>query len=88
MKIYKYGLKIIDEQALELPVGARILTLKTQNDLPFIWATVDPDAKLEKRNFYTYGTGHALPNDMSMMMYLGTYIVPNLVFHVFEQIQG
>jgi len=84
MKIFKYGLKIIDEQVLELPIGSKILTLKTQNDLPFIWATVEPDAKTEKRTFYTYGTGHQLPADMSMHCYIGTYIVPNLVFHVFE----
>ena len=84
MKIFKYPLKIIDEQVLELPVDAKILTLQAQNDLPFIWATVEPEAKTEKRTFMTYGTGHPLPASMDMHCYIGTYIVPNLVFHVFE----
>jgi hypothetical protein len=84
MKIFKYPLKIIDEQVLELPIGAKILALKSQGELPFLWATVEPEAKTEKRTFMTYGTGHPLPADMSMHCYIDTYIVPNLVFHVFE----
>ncbi len=88
MKIYKYPLKVLDEQVIEFPVGAQILALKAQDNLPQIWAAVEPDAKLEKRTFHTFGTGHTLPADMSRLIYIDTYVIPNLVFHVFELIGG
>lgn len=48
-KIYKYRIEVTDDQNIEMPVGAKILTVQTQNGVPCIWAMVDPNA--EKKEY-------------------------------------
>lgn len=83
-RIFKYPLKVDDLQMVEMPSGAAILTVQTQNGVPCIWAAVDPDAKRIKRAFVTYGTGHPM-DDGPAKHYVGTYQLRDgaLVFHVF-----
>lgn len=33
-KIYKYRIEVTDDQNIEMPVGAKILTVQTQNGVP------------------------------------------------------
>jgi len=82
--IYKYVLGLLTE--LWMPIGAKILTVRTQFDEPTIWAIVDTEQeRTEKREFKIYGTGHALPDNPGT--YLGTFFIAggSLVFHVFEE---
>lgn len=81
--IYKYPFSVTDEFSLTLPVGARVLCVQTQNDLPCLWAIVDPDAAKEERTFFVRGTGHPLGD---VGRYIGTFQMRggSLVFHVFE----
>lgn len=84
--IYKYPLDTKDTNILELPKGAQILTVQTQNNIPCIWALVnDKETEKESRFINTFGTGH--PIDSSPRKYIGTYQLHNgaLVFHVFEE---
>lgn len=84
--IFKYPLEITDEQTIEMPVNARILTVKTQGNQICLWALVTPDHTLEKRKIRIYGTGH--PVDMENIIYIGTTMTEgeNFVWHVFEVI--
>ena len=92
--IWKFELEIGDNQKLELPIGAEILTVHTQNEIPCLWALVDPDADQETRHFEVYGTGHPVRYDSNRAkpklgidrIYIGTFQLHNgiLVFHVFE----
>ncbi len=85
--IWKFQLELTDNQKIELPVGAEILTVQTQNETPWFWALVDPSAEREIRTFEVFGTGHPIHYDMGIdRNYIGTYQVsdPNYVFHVFE----
>lgn len=86
MKIYKYPLNIDDEQTVELPVGAEILTVQLQHGRPHIWAAVDEDQpNLEARKLLTIGTGNPMPE---VGKYLGTYQTASggeaFVWHLFE----
>lgn len=84
--IYKYPIKVTDEQTLKLPVNAKILTVQTQNDTPCIWALVDTsEAQTENVDIRVYGTGHTI-NDSDNLDYIGTFQMHggSLVFHVFR----
>ncbi len=83
-KIFKYPLKVEDVQMIEMPKGAAILTVQAQQEIPCIWAEVDPDAPPVKRCFTTYGTGHRV-EEIKARSYVGTYQLKGgaLVFHVF-----
>ena len=84
--IWKFPLATTDRQVVNLPVGAKVLTVQAQFDKPCLWALVDVDAgaKTSGRAFLAYGTGHeheGVDGD-----YVGTYQLHGgrLVFHVFE----
>jgi len=82
--IYKYELDVfLDEQTINMPDGAEILTIQTQNGRGQMWVKVDPHNPLVSRRFKTFGTGQELSGDT----YVGTYQIQEgrFVFHVFEQ---
>ena len=84
-KIFKYKLRTIDVQQLEMPHGAEILCIQTQNEIPCIWALVEPNTTLTKRAFEIFGTGSSVPQNATRK-YIGTYQLSNggLVYHCFE----
>jgi hypothetical protein len=87
--IWKFPLPLLDDLGLandrpviNMPEGARILTLQVQYDEPTLWAIVDPDQKLISRRFIVVGTGHEVPPDVGA--YVGTWQPRGFVFHLFE----
>lgn len=86
--IWKFQL-VGDRCPITLPQGAVVLTVQTQHGSPFIWALVDPMAtESEERLFITYGTGHPVPDEMSVSCYVGTFqqLRGSLIWHVFEKV--
>lgn len=84
MTIWKYELEVTDKQWVNMPEGAKILTVQIQNGRPCLWAIVNPKNKPEERVIETYGTGN--PFKEFERSYIGTYQLQggSLVFHVFE----
>lgn len=68
---------------VEMPAGARMLTMQLQAHQPTLWAIVDPAAPKEPRQLHIVGTGHPMP--AGDLVYLGTWQSNGLVFHVFEE---
>ena len=87
MRIWKWTLDVIDLQYVQMPRGAKVLSVQMQGGAPQLWALVDEKETQEPRAFTTYGTGHPLPEVLDYGRFVGTYQVHNgeLVFHVFEQ---
>jgi hypothetical protein len=86
MTIWKYHLAVVDSQDVEMPRGATILAVQAQDDVPCIWALVDPEKPAETRTILTFGTGHPIDNRVAMSSrHIGTYQIARgkLVFHVF-----
>lgn len=79
--IWKFKL----DEKIYLPIGAKILTIQTQQGQPFIWALVNNSKDMEERYFRVFGTGQPM-NDFKGE-YIGTYQQLNglLIFHVFEK---
>lgn len=88
-RIFKYNLSICDEQFVEMPKGAQILSVAIQNDSVKMWALVDPDEEKEKRPIICHGTGHDA-SDVTADMFIGTILTHygSLVFHFFDPQKG
>ena len=87
--IWKIELKTADEQLIELPLSALILTMQTQNGKPCIWFLVDPDIPKEEwkeKKIMIYGIGHQIKK-LNPGIYIGTYQLSSgdLIFHVFDE---
>lgn len=82
--IFKYELQIDDEQSIEMPKDAEIISLQVQHGVPCIWAIVDTDKEKESRVFHTYGTGQKFYPKGAQ--FVGTYLIhqDRLVYHVFD----
>jgi len=84
--VYKYPISPCGEQSIVLPEGAEILCVQPQQDVPFLWARVNTEAKPEARSIVIVGTGHDCPRLLgSKVKYLNTFQLHEgaLVFHAF-----
>ena len=82
--VYKYPLELTDTQQIEMPDGARLLSVKNQQGTLCLWALVDPHAPMVKRTIYVLGTGHTRNDEVSAELFVGTVLMGWLVWHVFE----
>lgn len=85
MQIWKWGLRITDVQAIEMPIGAKLLDVQVQHDMPQVWALCDETAPKAMRWFVMHGTGNMI--DEVPGPYIGTFQLQNgqFVFHLFER---
>lgn len=85
--VWKFSLEVTDEQHIEIPNGAEILTVQTngKDGQPYLYAKVDTERTLERKKIITRGTGHKL--SILTGKYIGTYQYNEglFVFHVFEE---
>lgn len=87
MTIWKYEIKITNEQTLELPLNAEILIAQRQYDTPCVWVKVEERiGQKEKRTIEVFGTGHPMSDEPRR--YIGTIQIAGggLVWHVFERL--
>lgn len=91
--IWKYPLALADEQSIEMPEGATVLSVQAQNGAVTLWAEVRPYHPLKARRFRIYGTGH--PIDRNNLKYIGTVQMPSsfmeqlpFVWHIFEEVKS
>ena len=70
---------------INMPIGAKMLTVQIQDGRPCFWAIADQLAGFKDRRFWSFGTGHDLPDDIDAKQYVGTYQLADLglVWHVF-----
>lgn len=82
--IFKYRLLISDRQVVNLPRGATILSagLDPAGEL-CLWAAVDTDNPKQPREILIFGTGHLLP-DIVTLRFIGTVNQGPFMWHVFE----
>lgn len=88
MKIWKYELRIVDEQLINMPADPKILSVVYQGGVLCMWAAIDPDpTKLwERRTIRIVGTGREF-SGYENCTFIGTVIdhVNGLVWHVWEE---
>ena len=84
VSIYKYKLSDSDELTINMPKGAKILSIQVQAGIPCMWVLVDEMADREDRYFQTKGTGQEIPN-IEGLTYISTFQEPPFVWHLFER---
>lgn len=82
-QVWKYELE--PTSYIEMPAGARVLSVGAQRNNICLWVLVDPDKPKEIRIFESFGTGHNIDPGLHLE-FIGTVLVHHdtLVFHVFE----
>jgi hypothetical protein len=75
-----------DHPTIDMPYGANVLCIQTQNGVPCVWAEVDSTEPTEIRRFVIVGTGQPIPDDADR--YVGTWQSGPFVFHLFEAKRG
>jgi hypothetical protein len=91
MQVWKYLLKVINLQDIDIPIGGQILGLQLHKKEPCLWVLVNEASMTEIRTFCTYCTGQSICFSGT---YIGTYQyqlkqnVPNMTYHVFEVRKG
>ncbi|MBC5835798.1 hypothetical protein G6N05_05310 [Flavobacterium sp. F372] len=86
--IWKFPLKPIDVNRVQMPVGSQILSAELQDGVICMWALVDPEAEIEIRKFGLIGTGAFIKQEKSV--YIATLQLDkiwgtfNQVYHLFE----
>jgi hypothetical protein len=100
MRIMKYQLEVTDEQVLDLPTGAHILSVGDQINGLQLWAMVDTpslsenpaDLSITQRHILVIGTGNPIPlyYEAGRMVFIGSVSQKHgagaipFVWHVFE----
>lgn len=87
--IWKFDVPATDTFTLEMPRGAKVLSVHSQGEKVCMWAEVSPGEPKELRTFRTYGTGHDISGDENRS-FIGTFLLHGgaFVFHLFELNQG
>lgn len=82
--IWKFALPM--SGGVEMPKGSIVLSVAMQHGQPHVWALVDPQAPLVRRDLRVYGTGWGMP-DEPVGAFRGTFLVNDgqFVFHVFDK---
>lgn len=85
--IWKYPLTDV-VTTLDIPEGARLLSVANQNDGIVLWALVDPRLPKAACIIRVYGTGHDVIDDPGD--FIGTVMLQGgkYVFHVFKDSKG
>ena len=82
MRIWKYAIKITDEQILHLPRGYKILSVANQTGVLCMWVLVTPEHEERKVCVRIVGTGNPMPN-MFGFKFLDSVVISSFVWHVF-----
>lgn len=86
--IWKFELRVTDVQTIEMPAGARVLTVAAQGPALMLWAEVDPSAPVKPLTVRVVGTGFTYGEWRERAGYLGTAQVGPFVWHVFAESYG
>jgi len=82
--IWKFPFEISDTVRIEMPKNAYILHIECQNNIPCMWAIVDPVADTEIRKFRIIGTGHPFTYNPEFLGFISTFQMGQFVWHVFK----
>lgn len=82
--IWKFPFEVRDVMRIDMPEGAKILSVQVQKDQPCMWALVDTSAPLKTQKFAIRGTGN--PIEGWLGTFVGTFQLfdGDRVFHLFE----
>lgn len=81
--IWKFHVPIVDRPIIQMPRGAKVLSVALQNDGVYLWAVVAPGQPEVPRPFAVVGTGESMDNAVDAK-FIGTVMRRSHVWHIFE----
>lgn len=87
-RVFKYALEITQRQMIQMPRGARVLSVAIVNEQPVLFALVDDRKPAEPRIVRTARTGEVF--NATGCTFVGTLCFEAVghIFHVFDQTPG
>lgn len=86
--IHKYQLGMAEKASVTMPQGAAIIRVDGIDGFLYLWAVVDTDAPMVRRDFLLFKTGAPMPdNIMVTHRYLGCggiFVQMELMMYVWE----
>lgn len=84
--IYKYQMPVLEQFSMQLPQGAKIIRMKDEGGLFWLWAIVDTEAPTEQRNFMAFKTGAEIPRnvDLEYVGFCAVFVQMELGLYIFE----
>ncbi len=83
-EIWKYQTPSTGTIVLDMPTGAKLLSVQAQNGFITLWALVQPHRPKEQRRLLVTGTGWPMERDPGT--FVGTVQMGLFDWHVFEKI--
>ena len=84
MKIYKYVLKLAENQAVNIHNNYKLLDIQIQNGCICLWAIVNANEPMVNVDIVMCGTGHEL-TESKKLNYISTVQQDSYVWHFFER---
>ncbi len=88
--IHKFTLPFMEQASINMPAGAKVIRCDGVDGFLFVWAIVDTEAPMVRREFHLFKTGAAMPNDiLERYRYLGCgaiYVQMELMMYIFEEV--
>lgn len=81
--IWKYDISEVPRD-FSMPKDAKVIHVDCINHEIFLWALVDTEAPLERRNITWQGTGWKLDHAKENIIHHGTVKDGNFIWHVIE----
>lgn len=84
--VWKYKIEFEFPTIHQIPAGGKVLSFQEQHNELQLWVLVNPDMKLETREFYCFATGEPI-EDVEQFDYIGTIQLgeESFVVHLFER---
>jgi hypothetical protein len=84
--IWKYNLLIADDQTIDLPKNAQILTIQNQNGDSCLWALVNPKNDKEPRTILGCRDNNDIDTKSCTLHYISSAQWYSVVIHYFEKL--
>jgi len=87
--VWKFILSTAPLFILDMPEGAKVVSVEVVDESPCIYAIVDPNKPVVARYFAVHGTGHEMSEHCIPERFKGSFIIEGsvlgtIVFHVFD----
>lgn len=90
MKIFKYRLPFMENASIEMPLNAKVIRVDEVEGVIWVWAVVDTDFALYRKEFRLFKTGADMPDDIldeTKYKYVGCgaiFVQMELMMYVYE----
>jgi len=88
LSVRGYEFEMDHWMTIRLPEGARILKVDAPDDIPCLWALIDPFRTPKPKTFAIYRTGETIHRFTPLGAYVATFQHGTHAYYMFEEDEG